>query len=34
VIDQTAFTLAQENKLPMIVFGMETEGQHPAGRAG
>ena len=26
VIDQTAFTLASENKLPMIVFGMADEG--------
>jgi len=26
VMDQTAFTLASENKLPMIVFGMADEG--------
>ena len=26
VMDQTAFTLCGENKLPMIVFGMEPEG--------
>ena len=26
VLDQTAFTLASENKLPMIVFGMADEG--------
>jgi len=26
VMDQTAFTLASENKLPMIVFGMAEEG--------
>ena len=26
IMDQTAFTLCRENKLPMIVFGMETEG--------
>ena len=26
VMDQTAFTLASENKLPMIVFGMAAEG--------
>jgi len=26
VIDQTAFTLCAENKLPMVVFGMEPEG--------
>ena len=26
IMDQTAFTLCSENKLPMIVFGMETEG--------
>jgi uridylate kinase len=26
IMDQTAFTLAQENKLPMIVFGMAAEG--------
>ena len=25
-MDQTAFTLCSENKLPMVVFGMETEG--------
>ena len=25
IMDQTAFTLCSENKLPMIVFGMETE---------
>jgi len=26
IMDQTAFTLCSENKLPMIVFGMEPEG--------
>jgi len=26
IMDQTAFTLCSENKLPMIVFGMETPG--------
>jgi len=26
IMDQTAFTLASENKLPMIVFGMAAEG--------
>jgi uridylate kinase len=26
IMDQTAFTLCSENKLPMIVFGMATEG--------
>jgi uridylate kinase len=26
VVDQTAFTLAAENKLPMIVFGLQPEG--------
>jgi uridylate kinase len=26
IMDQTAFTLCQENKLPMVVFGMEPEG--------
>jgi uridylate kinase len=26
IMDQTAFTLCSENKLPMIVFGLETEG--------
>ena len=26
IMDQTAFTLCSENKLPMLVFGMETEG--------
>jgi uridylate kinase len=26
IMDQTAFTLCSENKLPMIVFGMESEG--------
>jgi uridylate kinase len=26
IMDQTAFTLCSENKLPMVVFGMETEG--------
>jgi len=26
VVDQTAFTLAAENKLPMIVMGLEPEG--------
>lgn len=26
IMDQTAFTLCRENKLPMLVFGMETEG--------
>ncbi|QIG42371.1 UMP kinase [Nocardioides anomalus] len=26
IMDQTAFTLCKENKLPMIVFGMQTEG--------
>jgi uridylate kinase len=26
IMDQTAFTLCKENKLPMLVFGMETEG--------
>jgi len=26
IMDQTAFTLCSENKLPMIVFGMETDG--------
>ena len=26
VMDQTAFTLASENKLPMIVFGMTSPG--------
>jgi uridylate kinase len=26
IMDQTAFTLCSENKLPMIVFGMEGEG--------
>ena len=31
---QTAFALCMENKLPMIVFGMEERGQHPARRAG
>jgi uridylate kinase len=25
-MDQTAFTLCKENKLPMIVFGMQAEG--------
>ena len=25
IMDQTAFTLCRENKLPMIVFGMQTE---------
>ena len=25
-MDATAFSLCMENKLPMIVFGMETEG--------
>ncbi|MCW2795233.1 UMP kinase [Nocardioides sp.] len=29
VVDQTAFTLCAENKLPMIVFGMEPEGNIP-----
>lgn len=26
IMDQTAFTLCSENKMPMIVFGLETEG--------
>jgi uridylate kinase len=26
IMDQTAFTLCRENKLPMIVFGMQAEG--------
>ena len=26
IMDQTAFTLCSENKLPMLVFGLETEG--------
>ena len=26
IMDQTAFTLCSENKLPMVVFGLETEG--------
>jgi uridylate kinase len=26
IMDQTAFALCGENKLPMIVFGMESEG--------
>ncbi len=26
IMDQTAFTLCRENKMPMIVFGMEKEG--------
>ena len=26
IVDQTAFTLCAENKLPMLVFGMEPEG--------
>ncbi len=26
VVDQTAFTLAAENKLPMVVFGLQPEG--------
>ena len=26
VVDQTAFTLAAENKLPMVVIGLEPEG--------
>ncbi|GAA5152746.1 UMP kinase [Nocardioides marinquilinus] len=26
IVDQTAFTLCAENKLPMVVFGMEPEG--------
>jgi uridylate kinase len=26
IMDQTAFTLCSENKLPMIVFGMQQEG--------
>ena len=26
IMDQTAFTLCKENKLPMLVFGLETEG--------
>ena len=26
IMDQTAFTLCSENKMPMLVFGMETEG--------
>jgi uridylate kinase len=30
VVDQTAFTLCAENKLPMVVFGMEPEGNIPA----
>ncbi len=34
IMDQTAFALCGENKLPMVVFGMEPDGQHPAGRAG
>ena len=25
-MDQTAFTLCRENKLPMVVFGLEPEG--------
>ena len=29
VVDQTAFTLCAENKLPMVVFGMEPEGNIP-----
>ena len=29
VVDQTAFTLCSENKLPMVVFGMEPEGNTP-----
>ena len=28
-VDQTAFTLCAENKLPMVVFGMEPEGNIP-----
>jgi uridylate kinase len=26
VIDQTAFTMAQENKIDLIVFGLKPEG--------
>ena len=26
IMDQTAFALCGENKLPMVVFGMEPEG--------
>jgi uridylate kinase len=26
VVDQAAFSLCQDNKLPMVVFGMEGEG--------
>ncbi|TIC80859.1 UMP kinase [Nocardioides sp. GY 10127] len=29
VVDQTAFTLCAENDLPMVVFGMEPEGNIP-----
>ena len=29
VVDQAAFTLCAENKLPMVVFGMEPEGNIP-----
>ncbi len=29
VVDQTAFTLCAENELPMVVFGMEPEGNIP-----
>ena len=29
VVDQTAFTLCAENRLPMVVFGMEPEGNIP-----
>ena len=29
VVDQTAFTLCAENALPMVVFGMEPEGNIP-----
>ena len=29
VVDQTAFTLCAEKKLPMVVFGMEPEGNIP-----
>ena len=29
VVDQTAFTLCAENKLEMVVFGMEPEGNIP-----
>ncbi|NYG56374.1 UMP kinase [Nocardioides perillae] len=34
VVDQTAFTLCAENRLPMVVFGMEPEGNIPRVVAG